>query len=64
MPIHRKVTRPAPESGRAGFLIEGLPGATYDEVTAKRLQYMKMDGSDELDLPEDGVLADVPTPTT
>lgn len=62
MSIHRKVTKPSPESGKAGFLIEGLPGQTYDETTAKRLQYMKTDGSDELDFPEDGILADVPTP--
>lgn len=58
MSIHRRVTK-APE-GKAGFVIEGLPNHTYDENTAKRLQYMRMDGSDELDLPEDGELGDVP----
>lgn len=58
--IHRKVTVAPP--GKAGFVVEGLPGFTYDEATAKRLQYMRTDGSDEFDFPEDGKLADVPTP--
>jgi hypothetical protein len=48
MPIQRKVTR-SPD-GKAGFVVEGLPH-TYDEATAKRLQYMRTDGTDELDLP-------------
>lgn len=59
MSIHRKV-RKAPE-GKAGFEIQGLIG-TYDEATAKRLQYMKTDGSDELDLPKSGKLAEVSEP--
>jgi len=53
----RKVTK-APE-GQAGYVIEGLPDRTYDEAAAKRLQYLKDDGSGELDLPADGVLAEV-----
>jgi len=56
--IHRKVT--VAPAGKAGFVIEGLPNNTYDETTAKRLQYMKTDGTDEFDFPEDGVFADVP----
>jgi len=53
----RKVTK-APE-GQAGYVVEGFPNNTYDETTAKRLQYMRMDGSNEFDFPESGVLAEV-----
>jgi hypothetical protein len=50
MAIQRKVKK-APE-GKAGYVVEGLPGATYDKVSAMRLQYMKMDGKLE-DLTDD-----------
>lgn len=62
MSIQRRVRKPdqtnPEERGLAGYLVEGLPH-TYEEHHAKRLQYLKMDGSNEYDLPEDGVLAEV-----
>jgi hypothetical protein len=54
----RKVTKAT--DGRAGYFIEGLSdstGFTYNEATAKRLQYLGDD--DALELPADGVLAEV-----
>ena len=54
MSILRQV-RPA-RNGNAGYEVQGLPH-TYDEATAKRLQYMDEDG--EYEYPTDGVLAEV-----
>jgi hypothetical protein len=49
-------TRPA-RDGKAGYEVEGMPGHTYNEETAKRLQYMDEDGN--FHFPEDGKLAEV-----
>lgn len=57
MSIQRGV-RKAPE-GKAGYEVEGLPDHTYDEASAKRLQYLRTDGSNEFDFPEDGVLEEL-----